>query len=167
MKKMYKKNNKCKKILFAIISVIVTAFIIYNIFWVTYVKTIYGAFTENIPEDKGSILISLDDFSYSVKKPSYLSLTGNLSLIDEKTSDGLIIWPSPIYQNEYAVIITTDVTEVDGREIPHQCVISIDENGQWADYSNVFGEKEKMILNERKSDIQMWLKMADDMWNLY
>lgn len=112
-------------------------------------------------------MISLDGFSYSVKKPSYLSLTGNLSLIDEKTSDGLIIWPNPITQNEYAVIITTDVTEIEGREVPHQCVISIDENGQWADYSNVFGEKEKKILDDRKSEIQMWLKMADDMWDLY
>lgn len=88
MKKTHKKNNISKKKLFAIVSAILTVFIIYNIFWATYVRTIYGAFTENIPEDNGSILISLDGFSYSVKKPSYLSLTGNLSLIDEKTSDG-------------------------------------------------------------------------------
>lgn len=166
MKKCKKSSNR-KNILFAIISVIVIAFIIYNIFWVAYVRTIYGAFTANIPENEGSTLISLDDFSYSVKKPSYLSLTGNLSLIDEKTSDGLIIWPSPIFQNEYAVIITTDVTEIGGKEIPHKSVISIDENGQWADYSGVFGEKEKKIFDERKSDIQIWLKMANYMWNLY
>lgn len=166
MKKIIKKNIMYKKTLVISISVSISLFVIYNIFWMTYVKTTYGEFTKNIPEDNGCILISLDNFSYSVKKPSYLSLTGNLSLIDEDTGEGLIIWPTLISKNEYAVIITTDTTEIEGVTMPHQCIISIDENGHWADYSNVFGEKEKKIVNERQPDIQMWIKKANDMWNL-
>lgn len=142
------------------------AFVFYNIFWATYVHCRFDPLTQNIPQKNDSILLSLDGISYSVSKPDYLRLTGNLSVIDENTHEGILIWPSFPSGYTYAAVLITGVDESTGSEIPAISIIQIDENGEWADNSGVFGEKEKAVVRKRQADIREYIRLADEMWHL-
>lgn len=166
MKDLKENKNIFKRVLFAGLCIIVLLFILYNIFWISYVKYRFDPFTENLPKENDSILLSTDGMSYSVTKPRYLSLTGNLAVINESTHEGIIIWPEFPAGYKYATVLNTGVDEKDGSEIPQISIIQIDGNGVWADHSGVFGEKEKEVVRERQADIQAFIKAANELWNL-
>lgn len=159
-------KNTFKRRLAIFLAVLLVLFAVYNAVWFAYREIRYSPFTENVPKTYGVYLTSKDDISYSVSKPSYLSFTGNLALTDEKTTEGLIIWPEFLSGYKYAAVIEARTEKENGREIPVLAYIMIDKDGNWADDSGYFGKREKEKFNEKQEDIKEWLRLANEMWNL-
>lgn len=166
MKEKIRSLQGFKRVLCILLSVSLFVFVLYNIFWIAYVKHRFDPFTENIPKKNDSIILSENGISYSVAEPHYLHLNGNLSVVNESTHEGIIIWPNFPYGYTYAAVLITDVNNQQGKDIPHISIMQIDENGMWADDSGVFGEKEKTIVRERQADIQTLIRLANEMWDL-
>lgn len=159
-------KNTFKRGLAIFLAVLLGLFAVYNAVWFAYREIRYKPLTENIENRYGVYLTAIDDVCYSVSKPSYLSFTGNLSLADAETHEGLIIWPAFPSGYRYAADIVVRTDKADGREIPVLSPIMIDENGNWIDDSGNYGKKEREIFDEKQEDIKEWLRLADEMWNL-
>lgn len=167
MKEQRRNINAFRRALCILLCVSILLFALYNIFWFVYVKHRFTSFAENIPKRNDAILLSENGISYSVVMPSYLSLHGNLTVVNESTHEGIIIWPDFPKGYTYAAVIITDIeNNGQGAETPHISVMQIDENGMWADDSGVFGEKEKAVVCERQADIQALIQLADEKWGL-
>lgn len=159
-------KNTFKRGLAIFLTVLLSAFAVFNVVWFAYRQIRYSPFTENVPEIHGVYLTSKDGISYSVSKPSYLTFTGNLALTDEKTTEGLLIWPEFPSGYKYAAVIEARTEKENGREIPVLAHIMIDENGNWIDDSENYGKKEREIFEEKQEEIKEWLRLANEMWNL-
>lgn len=162
----FKKMNSFEKGAAIFFAVLLGLFAVYNAVWFAYREIRYKPLTENIENRYGVYLTAIDDVSYSVAKPSYLSFTGNLNLVDAQTHEGLLIWPEFPSGYRYAADIVVRTDEENGREIPVLAHIMIDENGNWIDDSGNYGKKEREIFDEKQEEIKEWLRLADEMWNL-
>ena len=145
-------------------AVLLGLFAVYNAVWFAYREIRYKPLTENIENRYGVYLTAIDDVTYSVSKPSYLSFTGNLSLADTETHEGLIIWPEFPSGYRYAADIAVRTDKEDGREIPVLAPIMIDENGNWIDDSGYYGKKEREIFDEKQEEIKEWLENKNQLW---
>ena len=85
-------------------------FCMYNVFWFISVQYKYKDYLEDVPEEMG-VHVQFDErdnVTYNVKKPDYLSFTGNLGISD-KEGLSLIIWPSLLKSDfAYGVRIQND-----------------------------------------------------------
>lgn len=91
-----------KKRLILLFAVFVGLFCIYNVFWFISVQYKYKDYLEAVPKEQG-VHVQFDEkdnVTYNVKKPDYLSFTGNLGITDKKGMS-LIIWP-PILKSDFA-----------------------------------------------------------------
>lgn len=153
MKSMYIKNLKRKK--FIIIPILIILFI--NIIWVSFIIFKYNKFIENIPKHKhGSNFISKDGYTYGVKRPDYLQLTGNLYITKEGSRDSLLIWPLPLGGGEYGVIISDEENGIAQQ-------IYVDENMQAIKKDNTLHVK---LIEENKDAIEEIFLRANKMWDL-
>lgn len=90
-----------------VIGIILLMFIIWNVMWFSY-TTKYSAYTETVPRNELGLYLVTDaeGYNYSVKKPIYLSFTGNLSVVHLEKEIDLIIWPNWNGEFEYGVRLT-------------------------------------------------------------
>lgn len=159
-------KNTFKRGLAIFLAVLLGFFAVYNAVWFAYREIRYSPFTEKVLKTYGVYITSKDGISYSVAKPSYLRFKGNLALTDEKTMEGILIWPKFPSGYEYAAVIETHTVKENGREIPVLSYITMDEDGNWKDDSIFFGKREKDKFSEKQEDIKEWLSLANEMWNL-
>src|SRR5699024_8822824 len=77
------------------LSIILGIFVIVNLFWLSFYFIKYGSYTKSIPKhESGTYLLVTDQYDLSVKKPSYLSFTGNLAITNKEDDLSLLIWPT-------------------------------------------------------------------------
>lgn len=146
--------SKRKKIIIAVISVVLAIFLAWNIVWVVHYFNL-KSYTKDIPSDGDGGYVTNDDEenSYSVKLPDYLQFNGNIALVD-KDFNSLIIWVSPFDEKTYGVQLGWD----DAYEM------LLDENGQLLSEGNFDDAQE--VYNANKQTIDKLYKYANDFWRL-
>lgn len=106
-----------KKTVRVIIRLVIILFVLYNFVWAAFVSIKYHPFMEC---NKGMKAYKTDEYTYYVKKPDYLSFTGNLSITenivtgynkDYDYTGSLFIWPKLF--NRYNVAFNVAETFVD------------------------------------------------------
>lgn len=160
-------------------AVIVVMFGIYNLFWFITTESTFNKFlastsyngkTENFVCDMSKYysMMSADGYTYAVKKPDYLSFTGNLSVqkklpddeaLETDYSCSLIVWISPFSKEQFGVTIPVENEEI--------YEIYINENGE-PQFENSDSEQYKKrckeLLKERKDEINTLLENKKRVW---
>lgn len=165
MNRWYKyKHKKFSTILLSLIGI----FLMYNIFWFSWMHIMYSPYAKEVLKQNigGKVLYMTKDsegYGYCVKKPDYLSYTGNLGVIlpsdeDKPYKDSLIIWPLPFGGYKYGAVLYEDIG--DSNMIQYQ--IYIDSNGQPID-SN---EEDIKMIKKHSSSIKKLIEKADEKWRL-
>jgi len=145
-----------------VILVIVFLIATYHLAWlgVYYIK--YNPYTENIPQtESGVYLLSKDGYHYSVKKPSYLSFTGNLAITNEKDDLSLIIWPLLTGGYEYGLQILGDNNTFYSFVVDSELNYLSDKNSETMDK-----ELMKNLKEERKREIEELISEVQRIWNI-
>lgn len=105
----FKEKNIFNRVLIILFASLFSLFTLFNLAWYAYREIRYNPLIEKIPESYGIRITSIDNYSYSVTKPSYLSFGGNLSLVNEETKEDLIIWP--LFPSGYDYAVTLEISE--------------------------------------------------------
>ncbi|MNW45226.1 hypothetical protein D3C74_224850 [compost metagenome] len=96
------------KILIIVGLILVLLFGVWNIVWLIMTNNRYADFLEAVPKSKfGNHTMKKNGYSYNVKRPDYLSFTGNLGINDTDGGNSLIIWPLINGGYEYGIRIQT------------------------------------------------------------
>ncbi|WP_243291890.1 hypothetical protein [Bacillus sp. FJAT-47783] len=145
------KKISIKKILLIVISI----FLIWNIAWFLITAIKYNKFTEAIPKNEYGVYIKEEDgYLYNVKKPGYLSFTGNLGVSKKESMNGLIIWPLLFGGFEYGIRLQNDGEVYE---------IYVDEN---MNPINVDDSVAIQQLEEHKVEIEKMISKANEIWDL-
>lgn len=139
-----------------ILIAIIILFAVWNLGWFLIITTKYHEFIEDIPKNEwGRHFITKEDgYIYSVKKPDYLSFTGNLGVANNKKGDALIIWPLMSGGYEYGFRLQKDGVAYE---------IYVDENMEPINKEDTVAVQ-KVI--EFKAELEELLSKANDMWQL-
>ena len=142
-----------KKKIITIGIIAVSLFVLINLVWFIVVTIRYNKFIEAVPKNEwGRYFIRKDDgYMYSVKKPSYLSFTGNLGVVSKESDEALIIWPSIFDGYEYGFRLQKEEKAYE---------IYVDEN------MNPIYEKDAHIVNKFKTELEELFSKANETWNL-
>ena len=91
------KLRKHKKVLLVFLGAVLFVFLLYNVLWFMNYKA-YEKFIDDeyikSPYSSTSFSKRLGESTYTVKKPAYLQLTGNIAIDNVDSSVSIIIWPS-------------------------------------------------------------------------
>ncbi|KGP81371.1 MULTISPECIES: hypothetical protein [Paenibacillus] len=141
-----------------ILIIIVSIFALWNLSWFLITSIKYHKFVEVVPKNEfGVHLLKKDDgYIYSIKKPGYLSFTGNLAISNDDDQESLIIWPLITGGYEYGFSIQKD------RET-YEFYVDDDDNMKPID-ENDPAAIEKM--EEYKLELEELLSKAKEMWQL-
>lgn len=150
-------RKKCRVIII-VVSILAIVFAVYNATWIWYLKVRFSPLEENLPIDYGVRIASIDNYSYSATEPRYLKFGGNLSLTNESTQEGLIIWPHFNGSYQLAALLKSD------SESNALIMIYIDADGNYMDDSNELRKKEVYELN--KESVSEMTVLADRMWHI-
>lgn len=148
--------SKSKKVIIAVISVLLGIFLGWNIVWAVHYFNL-RSYAENIPSDGdgGYVANDNEENSYSVKLPEYLQFNGNLALVDNDFNS-LIIWVSPFDNKSYGVQICIDA--------PDCYDMLLDENGKLLEEGNLDDAQD--VYNANKETIDKLYENANDFWKL-
>lgn len=151
-----------QKILRSILCIL-AVFIMINIVWYIWRMEKYGAYSKGMNRTVFATwivprygCIDEDKYDYGVKYPSYLSLTGNMSVglpaTDENPfTDFLVIWPKPFGGYEYGISFTYNDTGYQ---------IYINEDGSAVD------PRDSETVSLVQTIIQDLLERANEKWDL-
>ncbi|HAK42009.1 MAG TPA: hypothetical protein DCM59_03915 [Clostridium sp.] len=141
-----------KKILIFIILV----FVVLNISWFSITSIKYNKFVKDLPKFGPGLSYSTlkDGYNYNVKKPNYLSYTGNLGVSNSEKGEFLIIWPLIFGGYKYNISIQRD-------GIVYSFYVDENMNPLDKDDTNSASNIEK-----HKADIDALLSKANEMWPL-
>lgn len=152
-----------KKLVIRILLITVSLFLVVNIAWAVIRNAECIRFVKGFDKLETSTLMvpryALADeqgFTYAVKYPDYLSLSGNLSvcLPEEDGSlfvDSLIIWFGAGNKLEYGVVLYDD---------DEMYQIEIDRQG------NPLDTEFEYIADKHKENIELLISAANQIWNL-
>lgn len=91
-----------KRILLTLLSL----FILWNVVWFSIITIRYKAFTDAVPKDEYGIhAMEKDSTLYYVAKPSYLRLSGNLTVSSKNKQEVLFIWPKITGGYKYGIML--------------------------------------------------------------
>ncbi|WP_066506473.1 hypothetical protein [Abyssisolibacter fermentans] len=137
---------KEKKIIITLISL----FLIWNLIWVSVVNLRYNEFLKDIPKNKwGRYFKEKDGYIYSVKKPDYLRLTGNLAVNNNKKGEALIIWPLMFGGYKYGFRLQKD-------GLAHE--IYVDE------HMEPINKENKVLIEKYNVELKQLFDKAKQMW---
>ncbi|MCC3374353.1 hypothetical protein [Cohnella sp. REN36] len=156
------KMTQKKKALFVVCGILILGFAIWNLLWIAFVSVKYKPYTETVPKDKYGIYSTMDSdgYSFNVKKPGYLSFTGNLGSVDPDDVCSLIVWPKVFGGYEYGLRI---LVNSGGYEI------MVDANGnpiRQDSQSNKEFEEIVEVVQNNKERIQKIFGKANTQWDL-
>lgn len=141
--------------LLIILSVLVLLFGLWNIVWFIMTNNRYEAFLSAVPESKhDNHVIEKNGYVYSVKRPGYLSFTGNLAIISSEYKETLIIWPLMDGSYEYGIRV-----QKDGQV--HE--LTLDEQLRPIDPND---SRIASLVADLEPQINALYKKATDMWDL-
>lgn len=135
--------------------ILVVLFGVWNIVWLIMTNNRYESFLEAVPKSKlGNHIIKIDGYSYNVKRPDYLSFTGNLGINNPEEGKSLIIWPLINGGYEYGIRIQK------GKEAYE---FYLNEQLEPIDKDNKQAAK---LVQEFKPEIAALFEKANSMWDL-
>lgn len=152
------KRKIIRKALLIVLGVF-TIWLLVPVVWLAWSRTTYSKYCDGmIPNEFSNIIVprycTVDsDYTYLVKYPDYLSLTGNLGITANDTSKnvvGFLIWPPRCGKTEYGIIIKED--QVNYR-------IYTDSNGKPID------AKYQDIVNRYADEVDKIVQAANTMWD--
>lgn len=150
--------KKYKKILIIFVSLI----LLYNLAWVGVFYLKYTPYTENIPKrENGIYLLSERGYHYSVKKPSYLSFTGNLAITNDEDDLSLIIWPLLTGGYEYGLQILGENNNFYSVMVDSDMNYLDDENSESMDKDLV-----NSLINKRAVEIEALKSEVNRIWGI-
>lgn len=144
------------------LSIILGIFVIVNLFWLSFYFIKYGSYTKSIPKhESGTYLLVTDQYDLSVKKPSYLSFTGNLAITNKEDDLSLLIWPTVGKNEEIGLQIKN--SEGVFYSVLLDSNLNYDEKNNDSDLSQPLIES---LINKRKSEINDMYSYAKSTWSL-
>ncbi|MDI3311847.1 MAG: hypothetical protein QJR05_10545 [Thermoanaerobacterium sp.] len=145
------KKINIKKILIIIVSI----FAVWNLSWFLITTIKYHKFIEAIPKNKYGVHVKIEDgYQFNVKKPGYLSFTGNLGVTKPESMDGLIIWPLLFGGYEYGVRLQKDGEVYE---------IYVDENMNPINKDDAVAIQQ---VEQNKAEIERMISKANEIWQL-
>lgn len=153
---------KKKRIYIVVIVVIV---MVINILWFLN-NSMYNSYKKGFEKFKTCYNMSTDEYDFTVKKPDYLSFTGNLAIANKKDTVSIIIWPGVFMKQpfEYGVMIYDEVQQ-------HGYMIYVDENMNFLESEkNQISPEQKAdankVLKKNKHELIKLLNQAKVLWNI-
>jgi hypothetical protein len=138
-----------------ILLIIVLLFAVWNVSWYVMTSTKYNKFLEVIPENEWKLpFVKKDGYVYNVKKPAYLSFSGNLGISNDNKPEALIIWP----QISGGYVFGFRVEE-NGQAYE----IYVNENMEVVDTKDTIGTSK---VEEYKPVLTELFKKANEMWGI-
>ncbi|AVD54719.1 MULTISPECIES: hypothetical protein [Heyndrickxia] len=138
--------------------IVITLFVLWNLCWFTITTIQYHKYVKAVPKNKwGTHAIRKGNYTYSVKKPDYLSFTGNLAVSREDQKDkmeDLIIWPTMTGGYKYGVRL---------QENGEAYEIYVNEKLEPVDKSDAIAKK---VIMENKEDLKTLFSNANKVWDL-
>ncbi|TCT21700.1 hypothetical protein EDD68_1104 [Melghiribacillus thermohalophilus] len=151
--KKFAKELSIKKIILTLVSL----FILWNIIWFSTITIMYKPYVEKVPKnDFGVHFIEEDGYTFSVKKPDYLSFTGNLTVSNNKEGESLIIWPLVFGGYEYGVRLQKDGKAYEIYVDQHLNPVKKDQGDNMA----------KQIIEKYRADIETLFRKGNAIWEL-
>lgn len=150
-------KSKISKVLLIALGVF-TIWLLVSVVWLAWSRTTYSKYCDGmVPNEFSNIIVPRyyavdDDYTYLVKYPNYLSLTGNLGITANDTSKnvvGFLIWPPRWGKTEYGIIIKED-------QVSYR--IYTDSNGKPID------AEYQDIVNRYADEVDEIVQAADAMW---
>jgi hypothetical protein len=155
MSELIVEKKRKKLTITKVILVVIGLFIVWNIAWYATISIKYAPFTDAVPKNEYEAhILEKDGYSFNVKKPDYLKLTGNLGVSKLESMDALIIWPLLFGGYEYGIRLQ------DNGEIYE---IYVDEKMNPIDENDTV-VKEQIEKNREK--IEAMIAKAKEMWPL-
>ena len=141
-----------KKICILIVSITV----VLNLGWFLMTTYKYAKFVEAVPKNKWGLyfVVKEDGYMYSVKKPDYLTFTGNLAVADNKKMEALFIWPLMSGGYEYGYRRQDNGAAYE---------IYVDENMEPIHKDDMV---EVQKIKEHKAELEALFSKANKMWQL-
>lgn len=137
-----------------ILVVTVAAFAIWNLGWFIITKAVYSEFLEAVPKNEfGKYVMEEKGYLFNVKKPGYLSFTGNLGVTEKGSMNGLIIWPEIFGGYKYGVRLQQDDEVYEIYLDEHMKLVNEDE------FTNQLYEK-------YQKEIESLFSEANQVWDL-
>lgn len=157
------KDLKNKNVLYRIVFVIVLVFVLLNIAWMLNYLT-YSKYTEGYEKIPKTFIKKVGAYTLTVKKPNYLSFTGNYAISTEDLS--YIIWPKLLKDGEYEHGLTIYDTSID-----HGYMFYVDSELSYIDVpGNRFTELEvksiNNLLNKNTEELNAIRQIAIEEWDL-
>ena len=150
--------HKILKWILKILLALVLAWILISLAWFGWSRKTYSKFTGGMVQNELSNFIvpryytDDDDYTYFVKFPYYMSLTGNLAVTSKDEESGvaaLLIWPKLNGEREYGLIIN---------EGSVQYQIYNDSSGKAVD------REYEDIVERHNEEVVKIIKAAEAMW---
>ena len=132
-----------KKKIFIVVSFLILLFGIYNLFWFFAIYKPVTDYEKNFKEFENSGVKIYDDedgYSYSVKKPDYLALYGNLSITKHDLKESLIVWVGV-----FGKVKNIGVEFVDDNGKATQIELKNNKAPKYSEYKDIVKEKEETI----------------------
>lgn len=145
-----KEKKRVKIVVASIIALLIT----WNLVWFAYYSIGFNKYTEPLDDMYGVKMLIKDDYTYSVKKPSYLSFVGNIAMT-ASNHEGLIMWPNLFGEDVYGITILVNNERYD---------ILLDENINLVGKTN--NRDAEKVLKENKEKIENLYKQARLVWDI-
>ena len=141
----------------------ISILIVLNIGWFSAREIKYQPYKQDLSKSIMSTFVvpryiaqDEDGFTYALKYPAYMSLSGNLSVSlpvkdDNPYVDSLIVWIDTFDKKEYGVVLYEN-------ENVYQ--IEIDSSG------NPLDSEDQDIINKHKENVNSLLKKAKEKWEI-
>ncbi|WP_261807300.1 hypothetical protein [Lapidilactobacillus luobeiensis] len=151
------KRNPWKIIAYTLLALV----LLLNAAWFGVYHFKYAVYTQNIPKTHGVYLKTTPKYNLSVKKPAYLSFTGNLAIANPEDDLAFVIWPSLVGDSKIGLQLTDK----------NHVTYSIRVNDQ-LEYLPKKTDDElptkfvNQLIRSRRSEIDEMFKYATQYWNL-
>lgn len=154
-----KKNILFKKLIHIMISI----FILLNILWMSNYMT-YSNYAKSYEKIPKIYICKKDGYTLAVKKPNYLSFTGNFAVSNKDIS--YIIWPGLFMNGKYEHGLT-----IYDRNIDHGYMFYVNSELNYIDIdNNKFSDSEVDIINalleKNNETLDIMRRLAIEEWGL-
>jgi hypothetical protein len=164
-------NKGIKKLIIALIAIIVLGFGAINILWYCHYSDYMdyrNALSKEVVGGETIYTLSKNGYKYSIKCPDYLDFGGNMAIVDHNVeSDGaepvLLIWHKLFNKNKYGVILHLN----GDRNSSYQIYVDKDGNPVFEkNDSDDFRNEAESIAQENKETIAGLLSAMNDVWDI-
>lgn len=148
-------QNKRIKLIILVGLIALLLFGLWNVTWLVMTNNRYSDFLKAVPKSEfGNHILKKDTYVYNVKRPDYLSFTGNLGINNPEKGTALIIWPKITGGYEYGIRI-----QAQGKAYEFY----LNEQLEPINQSN---QQTLKLVQKFKPEITLLLGLANEMWNL-